>query len=120
VGTGARRRRGTRACSGRRCTGNREESRRSVLTGPDTQTHYSISYLLGLLADAHAKAGHHAEAMKVVEEGIAMAEATGERFYIAELYRLRGELCVHHAIHLPERKNIARYEDGLRKAGLPE
>jgi hypothetical protein len=50
------------------------------------------------LADAHANAGHHAEAMKAVEEGIAMAEATGERFYLAELHRLNGELCAHPAV----------------------
>jgi tetratricopeptide (TPR) repeat protein len=62
------------------------------------QTHMSLSYLLGLLADAHANAGHHAEAMKVVQEGIAMAIASGERFYIAELYRLQGELCAHPAV----------------------
>jgi predicted ATPase len=61
------------------------------------QTHLSLSYLLGLLADAHANAGHHTEAIKVVEEGIAMAEATGERFYLAELHRLYGELCAHPA-----------------------
>jgi hypothetical protein len=27
-----------------------------------------------------------------------MAEATGERFYLAELYRLQGEVCAHPAI----------------------
>ena len=30
--------------------------------------------------------------MKAVQEGLAVAEATGERFYNAELLRLRGEL----------------------------
>ena len=38
------------------------------------------------------KAGHHAEAMKAVKEGMALADATGERFYSAELHRLHGEL----------------------------
>jgi DNA-binding winged helix-turn-helix (wHTH) protein/predicted ATPase len=51
-----------------------------------------LSYLLGLLADVHLKAGHGAEAMKAVKDGLATAEATGERFYNAELFRLRGEL----------------------------
>src|SRR5262249_17157224 len=32
-----------------------------------------MSYLLGLLCGAHMKAGHHAEAMKVVKEGITFA-----------------------------------------------
>jgi adenylate cyclase len=30
--------------------------------------------------------------MKAVDDGLAVAEATGERFYSAELHRLRGEL----------------------------
>jgi predicted ATPase len=51
-----------------------------------------LAYLFGLLADARLKAGYHAEAMKAVEDGLAMVEATGERFYSAELHRLRGEL----------------------------
>jgi predicted ATPase len=51
-----------------------------------------LPYLLGLLADLHRKAGHATEAMKAVEDGLAAAEITGERFYNAELLRLRGEL----------------------------
>jgi predicted ATPase len=51
-----------------------------------------LSYFLGLLADARIKAGQPSEAMKAVEEAISLAEATGERFYSAELHRLRGEL----------------------------
>jgi len=53
--------------------------------------HFMV-YLLGLAADLYFKAGHHAEAAKTVDEGLAVAEATGERFYSAELWRLRGEL----------------------------
>ena len=56
------------------------------------QSRHFLAYLFGLLADAHLKAGHHVEAMKAVEEGLAMADATGEHFYSAELHRLRGEL----------------------------
>jgi predicted ATPase len=51
---------------------------------------HSMPYLLGLLAQAHIKAGNNADAMKAVEEGIALAETGGERFYSAELYRLKG------------------------------
>jgi predicted ATPase len=51
-----------------------------------------LSYHLGLLADARIKAGQPSEAMKAVEEAISLVETTGERFYSAELYRLRGEL----------------------------
>ena len=51
-----------------------------------------MPYLLGLLAQAHLKVEHHADAMKAAEDGIAMAAGGGERFYTAELHRLRGEL----------------------------
>jgi hypothetical protein len=56
------------------------------------QSRHFLCYLLGLLADACTKAGHHSKAMKAVQDGLALAEATGERFYDAELHRLRGEL----------------------------
>jgi DNA-binding winged helix-turn-helix (wHTH) protein/predicted ATPase len=58
----------------------------------DTQSRHLMCYLLGLLAETQMKAGHHAEAMKAVQEGIALAEARGERYYDAELHRLHGEL----------------------------
>jgi predicted ATPase len=51
-----------------------------------------LSYFLGLLADARIKAGQPSEAMNAVEEAISLVETTGERFYSAELHRLRGEL----------------------------
>jgi predicted ATPase/DNA-binding winged helix-turn-helix (wHTH) protein len=57
-----------------------------------TQSRHLMCYLLGLLAEVQMKAGHHAEAMKAVEDGIVLAEANGERYYDAELHRLRGEL----------------------------
>jgi DNA-binding winged helix-turn-helix (wHTH) protein/predicted ATPase len=64
----------------------------AIATMHAIKSRHFLVYLLGLLTDMHLKAGHHAEATKAVEEGLAMAEATGERFYSAELHRLRGEL----------------------------
>jgi DNA-binding winged helix-turn-helix (wHTH) protein/predicted ATPase len=51
-----------------------------------------LPYLLGLLSDARIKAGQSSDAMETVEEAISIGETTGERFYSAELHRLRGEL----------------------------
>jgi hypothetical protein len=50
-----------------------------------------MCYLLGLLAEAHLMAGHHTEALDVAETGLALADATGDVSYSAELHRLRGE-----------------------------
>jgi predicted ATPase len=57
-----------------------------------TQSRHLSCYLIGLSAELRMKAGCHAEAMQAAQHGIALAEASGERYYIAELHRLKGEL----------------------------
>ena len=49
---------------------------------------------LGLLGDAYRRSDRLEEAVAAVAEALAEVEAVGERFYAAELYRLRGELVV--------------------------
>jgi DNA-binding winged helix-turn-helix (wHTH) protein/predicted ATPase len=51
-----------------------------------------MPYLLGLTAQTYIRLGNVADSMKAVEQGIALADAGGERFYSAELHRLKGEL----------------------------
>ena len=60
-----------------------------------TQSRHFLSYLLGLLADARMKAHQLEDAMIAVNEAIGLAEENGERYYRAELHRLRGELLAH-------------------------
>jgi adenylate cyclase len=79
------------------------------------QSRHFLCYLLGLLADARTKAGHHAEAMKAVEDGLALAEATGERFYSAELHRLHGELLARPP-HGQKRKAEASFRAAIKVA----
>jgi predicted ATPase len=57
-----------------------------------TQSRHLLCYLIGLSAELRMKAGRYAEAMQAAQDGIALAEASGERYYIAELHRLKGEL----------------------------
>jgi predicted ATPase len=47
---------------------------------------------LALLAEAYGKAGQAEEGLAVLAEALATVNKTGERWYEAELYRLRGEL----------------------------
>ena len=47
---------------------------------------------LALLAEAYGKAGQVEEGLTVLTEALAQVDKTGERFYEAELYRLKGEL----------------------------
>ena len=62
------------------------------------QSKTMMPYLLGLLADARIKARQYPEAMAAVQEGIALAQSTGEHMYSAELHRLHGELCANPSI----------------------
>ena len=45
-----------------------------------------------LLAEGHARGGRAEEGLSVVEQALAAVHETGERYYEAELYRLKGSL----------------------------
>ncbi|MET4607572.1 class 3 adenylate cyclase/predicted ATPase [Bradyrhizobium sp. JR4.1] len=47
---------------------------------------------LGHLAFAHAQLGEPEVGLRLLDEGVQLAEATGERFFEAELHRLRGSI----------------------------
>ena len=49
-------------------------------------------YSLALLAEAYGKVGQTEEGLSLLAEALAVVDKTGERFYEAELYRLKGEL----------------------------
>jgi TOMM system kinase/cyclase fusion protein len=49
-------------------------------------------YYLALLAEAYGKVGQPEEGLALLAEALAMVDKTGERFYEAELYRLKGQL----------------------------
>jgi predicted ATPase len=49
-------------------------------------------YFLALLAEGYGQVGHVREGLAVVAQALAMIDKTGERYWEAELYRLKGEL----------------------------
>jgi serine/threonine protein kinase/predicted ATPase len=57
-----------------------------------TQALSHYPYHLGLMAEAVGRAGRVREGLDVLDEAMAISSETGERFYEAELVRLRGEL----------------------------
>jgi predicted ATPase len=57
-----------------------------------TGARLKIPFYLGLMADLYGRAGHSEEALDLVENALARVEATGERWFEAELHRIRGEL----------------------------
>jgi len=52
------------------------------------------SMMLAQLAEALGLAGQAKKGQEVLTEALAFVERTGERFYEAEIYRIRGELCL--------------------------
>ena len=83
------------------------------------------SYFLALLAEMHGKVEQAEEGLRVVEEALAFVERTEERFYEAELYRLKGEIvlqaggrrpeleaegCFHQAIDIARRQSAKSLE----------
>jgi predicted ATPase len=76
--------------------GQREEGiaqmRQGLAAFRATGAEIQRTYFLALLAEAYGKGGQATEGLPLVAEALATADRTGERFYEAELYRLKGEL----------------------------
>src|SRR5262249_45506310 len=85
---------------------------------------YLGPYFLGMLAEAYGLSGQTEAGLVAVAEALAAGEATGERFWEADLHRLRGELvlqqtptllpeaetCFHQALDLARRQGAKGYE----------
>jgi predicted ATPase len=65
-------------------------------------------YFLALLAEAYWKVGRIEEGSSVLTEAMALINKNGERFYEAELYRLKGELLLHRDQHQVSKSNHMR------------
>ena len=59
-------------------------------------------YYLALLAEASAQVGQTAEGLQALAEALATVATSTARWWEAELYRLRGELLLQHAVAQPE------------------
>jgi class 3 adenylate cyclase/predicted ATPase len=82
------------------------------------------SYFLALLAEAHGTLGESEAGLAVVAEALALVDTTGERWYEAELYRLKGalllqqsldnpteaETCFHHAVAIAQNQSAKSWE----------
>jgi DNA-binding winged helix-turn-helix (wHTH) protein/tetratricopeptide (TPR) repeat protein len=63
----------------------------AIATTRATGSDQFLSYLMASRAEAYLAAGRPGEALQATRDGIAAVARTSERFYEAELYRLRGE-----------------------------
>src|SRR3990172_11917413 len=55
-------------------------------------------YFLALLAEASGKVGQVEEGLTVLAEAVSVVNKSGERFYEAEIYRLKGEIALMQAV----------------------
>ncbi|HEX2186747.1 MAG TPA: adenylate cyclase, partial [Chloroflexota bacterium] len=87
------------------------EIRRGLAAYGATGAEMWSPYFLGLLADAHRRAGRAAAGLSLVADALDRAERTGGSWIEAELHRLRGELL----LALPERDHTGA-EASFRRA----
>jgi tetratricopeptide (TPR) repeat protein len=62
-----------------------------VMRGADA-AELASTHFLAMLAEGYRKVGRDQEGIAILEEALAAVDKNGERFYEAELYRLKGEL----------------------------
>jgi len=83
-----------------------------------------VSQYLAMIAAALGKSGQPGEGLREIEESIAVIEKSGERFYEAEVHRLKGDLlsvqhdskeaqaerCFHTAIEISRKQHAKSWE----------
>ena len=67
-----------------------------------TGSRLKVPYYLGLMADLLGRAGRGGEGLALLDEALARVEASGERWFEAELHRLRGDLLLQSNPNQPE------------------
>jgi predicted ATPase len=78
------------------------QMREGVATYRATGAEVMVPYFLGLLAEAHGKAGQNKEGLSVLDEAQAVVNRSRECWWEAELYRLKGELTLNQTrVHEP-------------------
>jgi DNA-binding SARP family transcriptional activator/predicted ATPase len=84
--------------------------RSAIASFEDTGARLRLPYYLALLADAHLRAGDADAGLAIVEEALSRGRETSERWWDAELHRLRAELL------LAGGAEMAEAEAALRRA----
>jgi predicted ATPase len=69
-----------------------EQIRQGIADHQATNTEVMRPHYLALLSQALGKTGQVREGLRLLDEALAMAQRSGEGYYEAELYRLKGEL----------------------------
>jgi TOMM system kinase/cyclase fusion protein len=81
-----------------------------------TGSYLNQSYYLAMLAEVYGKAGQAEGGLNAVAEALAAVDRTEERFYEAELYRLKGALTLQSRVQGPKSKVEKEAEECFLKA----
>src|SRR6516225_3903205 len=73
------------------------EMREGLAEKRATGAEIKVPYYFGLLAEAYRRLNQTMEALKLLSDALEFVERTDERWYEAELYRLRGETLIKNA-----------------------
>ena len=76
--------------------------RQGIATGGATGAALAVPYQCTLLAEVSAHLGHTKEALQALAKAHTLVEQREERWWAAEVYRLRGVLLLQHAVLQPE------------------
>ena len=77
---------------------------------------WARSFNLGVLAEGHLGLGEHDAALDALAEAFAHAEQTGERFFVAELWRLKGEVLLRAGSGNGPEKGERCFEEAIQEA----
>ncbi len=102
----------------------REQMTQGLMTYGATGAALVRPYFLALLAEADGTLGEPEAGLAVLTEALTLVETTGERWYEAEVYRLKGalllqqhadhqaeaETCFHHAIEIARNQQAKSFE----------
>jgi DNA-binding winged helix-turn-helix (wHTH) protein/predicted ATPase len=86
-----------------------EAMRRGIAGHRSSGAEVARPHLLALLAEAVAKTGRCEEGLQIVEEALQTAHQRGEGSYLAELYRVKGELLLLHGKGRGDYRAVADY-----------
>jgi predicted ATPase len=100
--------------------GNAEEEIPQAYQGLDalraTGAALDLPRYLALLVEGYRRRGQTEEGLKILADALAQVDKTGERFYEAELYRLKGELTLKKSgVQSPESKKIKNQKAKVKK-----
>jgi predicted ATPase len=105
--------RGWAQADGGDLAGGLAEMRQSLAAYQATGGEVARPFFLAVLAETCAKAGHTDEGLAALAEATALAQTRGERWWEAELHRLRGQLSLAQG---PGSPAAVEAEDSLREA----